>query len=288
MAEFEKEGSVGFEAKEQAVPDIHDSLTYWLQVAGKTPLLSPEEEVELAKKIENADATISKKAKDDLIRSNLRLVISVAKNYYCNGLSIQDLIQEGNIGLMNAVRKYDYRRGYKFSTYATWWIRQAITRALANQSRIIRVPAHSHGVLARLKNAESDLQNSLDRKPSDGEVAEKMNIGEEEVKRIRTYDLDISSMELPIDEDGTCLGDLLSMTDSSDITDDIFLFNQLLLKLSKREQFVLECVRDGYSLDEIGAVLGLTREGIRQIKVKAIAELNKLYNRRDLLCNRSD
>ena len=261
--------------------DLDDPLKIYLKDIGNVPLLSYEEEVDLAKRIEAGD----EQAKNILSESNLRLVVSIAKRYMGRGMALSDLIQEGNIGLMRAVSKYDYRRGFKFSTYATWWIRQAITRAIADQARTIRIPVHMVDTIHRLRKTAKELQQELNREATVEEIAERMDLPEEKIREILQYSQEPISLESPVgDEDEQQLSDF--------IKDDQGLLppeaaTQRLLKehivevldtLSKREAEVLKLrygIDSGHemTLEEIGREFDVTRERIRQIEAKALRKL---------------
>ena len=259
-----------------------DSVQMYLREIGKVPLLTPQEEVELAKRKEKGD----KEAKNKLIEANLRLVVSVAKKYTGRSLSLLDLIQEGNIGLFRAVEKFDYRRGYKFSTYATWWIRQAITRALADQSRTIRIPVHMVETINKFTQTERRLVQDLGREPMPEEIAAEMGIPLEKVRQILKVSQETVSLETTVgedDEDST-LGDFIE--DEKTPTPDRLAGQELLKNhikdviqdLNPREQRILNMrfgLTDGVShtLEEVGQEFGVTRERIRQIEAKALEKI---------------
>ncbi|HLC99849.1 MAG TPA: sigma-70 family RNA polymerase sigma factor [Patescibacteria group bacterium] len=261
-----------------------DSIQMYLREIGREPLLAPEEEVTLAKAKERGNQEASQK----LIRSNLRLVVSIAKKFTGRSLSLLDLIQEGNIGLFKAVEKFDYRRGYKFSTYATWWIRQAITRALADQSRTIRIPVHMVETINKFQQVERQLIQDLGREPLPEEIAAEM--GEELVKvlHIMKISQDTISLETSVGEDDeeSTLGDFIEdmKTATPDRMASLELLKDhikdILKELSPREQKILEMrfgLVDGvaHTLEEVGLEFGVTRERIRQIESKAIERIRE-------------
>ena len=258
-----------------------DPVRMYLREIGKVPLLTREEEVTLAKAIEKGDAA----AKKRLTQSNLRLVVSIAKKYLGRNLSLLDLIQEGNLGLMRAVDKFDYKRGFKFSTYATWWIRQAITRALADQSRTIRVPVHMVETIAKYKQVVRRLTQDLGREPLQEEIALEMNLDVDKIYQIEKIDQSTVSLESPVGADDgddvkSKLGDFLADDkilspdqDSSRriVSDQV---KEILNDLPPKERKILEMrhgLIDGYThtLEEVGKIFGVTRERIRQIEAKA-------------------
>jgi len=258
-----------------------DSIQLYLNEISKYPLLSMEEEVALAKRIEEGDET----AKQLLAESNLRLVVSIAKRYLGRGLSFQDLIQEGNLGLIRAVDKFDYSKGFKFSTYATWWIRQAITRSIADHSRTIRIPVHMSEIINKIYRVSRTLLQELGREPTEQELAEVMNLPVEKVREILKISSDPISLDLPVgEEDDSHLGDFIKddtvaspeeAVSYSMLKDQIM---KLLDTLTKREQKVL-MLRFGLSdgrtrtLEEVGKEFNVTRERIRQIEAKALRKL---------------
>ena len=258
-----------------------DALQLFLNEAGRYKLLTADEEVVLAKKIEGGD----REAKDLMINSNLRLVVSIAKRYQGHGLSLLDLIQEGIIGLIRAVEKFDWRRGYKFSTYATWWIRQAVQRGVANKSRTIRIPVHILERETKIARAERELVLELDRPPTDEELAKSTGLPLKQVREVRKAPRAVTSLDRPLGGDSDAsLGDLIA-TDGQDIEEEIQVgLTQETLRravdgLSEREQDVLNLryALDGNdepkSLDEIGRRLGITRERVRQIESQALQRL---------------
>ena len=261
--------------------NIHDPVRMYLKEIGRISLLSTEEELELSVKIANGDEM----AKNVLAESNLRLVVSIAKRYVGRGLLFLDLIQEGNIGLMKAVEKFDYGKGYKFSTYATWWIRQAITRALADQARTIRVPVHMVETINKMARVQRQMTLELNREPSEEELAEKMGITVEKVREVMKISQDPVSLDTPIgEEDDSHLGDFIkderSMSPEEYATNEILKeeIKNVLMTLQEREQEVLELrfgLVDGtsHTLEEVGKKFNVTRERIRQIEAKALRKL---------------
>ena len=270
-----------------------DSVQLYLREIGKTPLLTSDEEKELAKKNEKGDL----EARNKLIQSNLRLVVSIAKRYIGRSpnLTLLDLIQEGNMGLARAVDKFDYRRGFKFSTYATWWIRQAITRALADQSRTIRIPVHMVETISKYTQMKRRLFQDLGREPLPEEVASEMGIDVEKVRHIIKISQDTISFEAPVgdDEDDSSLGDFIE--DEKGITpvqsaamrllaDQI---KEIINDLQPREQKILKMrfgLEDGvaHTLEEVGNEFGVTRERIRQIEFKALERIRQHHNLKKL------
>ncbi|MDW7738881.1 MAG: RNA polymerase sigma factor RpoD [Bacillota bacterium] len=260
---------------------VNDPVRMYLKEIGKIPLLTPEEEVELAQAIEHN----SDEARRRLAEANLRLVVSIAKKYVGRGMLFLDLIQEGNLGLIKAVEKFDYRKGYKFSTYATWWIRQAITRAIADQARTIRIPVHMVETINKLIRISRQLVQELGREPLPEEIAQEMNISEERVREILKIAQEPVSLETPIgEEDDSHLGDFIEDHEAQAPADAAafeLLKEQLedvLDTLSAREEKVLRLrfgLDDGRSrtLEEVGQYFGVTRERIRQIEAKALRKL---------------
>ncbi len=288
--------------------DVDDSISLYLKEIGRIPLLTAEQEVSLAKRMEdgrNARRRLSKDrrlspeereqiramvqdgnaAHEHLIKANSRLVVSVAKKYVGRGVPFLDLIQEGNIGLIRAVKKFDYRRGYKFSTYATWWIRQAVTRAIADQGRTIRVPVHMYEQINRLARVSRQLVQELGRDPTMEEIAAELGVGPKKVERIIKVSQRPLSLEMPVgEEDDSFLGDFIEDGDAPSPTDQA---SQQLLReqiddifasLTPREVRILQLrfgLVDGYSytLEEVGKKFGVTRERIRQIEAQALGRL---------------
>ncbi len=268
---------------EQALSDIglDDPVKMYLKDIGRVPLLSAEEEVELAKRMQENDGA----AKKRLSEANLRLVVSIAKRYVGRGMLFLDLIQEGNLGLMKAVEKFDYQKGFKFSTYATWWIRQSITRAIADQARTIRIPVHMVETINKLTRVQRVLLQELGREPTPSEIAEKMGVTEERVREIQKIAQDPVSLETPIgEEEDSHLGDFIEdekTTTPSDSVAFTMLKEQLLGvldTLTPREEKVLRLrygIDDGKprTLEEVGKEFNVTRERIRQIEAKALRKL---------------
>ena len=260
---------------------INDPVRMYLKEIGKISLLSLDEELALSKRVEEGD----EEAKRLLAESNLRLVVSIAKRYVGRNLSFLDLIQEGNIGLMKAVDKFDASKGYKFSTYATWWIRQAITRAIADQAKSIRVPVHMVETINKLKRIQRQMTLELNREPTEAELAKKMNTTEEKVREIFKISQDPLSLETPIgEEDDSHLGDFLK--DESSMSPEEYAINEVLkdeieevlCTLTPREEEVLKLrfgLKGGtcHTLEEVGNMFGVTRERIRQIEAKALRKL---------------
>ncbi len=261
-----------------------DALQLFLREAGRHPLLTAAQEVALAKKIERNDAA----AKQRMIQSNLRLVVSIAKNYRNQGLPFLDLIQEGTLGLIRAVEKFDWRRGYKFSTYATWWIRQAVARALADKARTIRMPVHIVERLQKMNRAERNLWASLGREPTLEEIAEEANLPLHQAKEVRAAARASSSLDAPVGEsDDAVLGDFVAGQDPlpDELVEDSLRSQTLALALRSlpdrhRSVVVLRYGLDDAepkTLEEIGRRLGLTRERVRQIEVEALKRLATLH-----------
>ncbi|MFA5927495.1 MAG: RNA polymerase sigma factor RpoD [Patescibacteria group bacterium] len=261
-----------------------DSVRMYLREIGKIPLLTTEEEIKLAKRIEKGDVL----AKRRLAEANLRLVVSLAKKYIGRGLSFLDLIQEGNTGLMRAVEKFDYKKGFKFSTYATWWIRQAITRAIADQARTIRIPVHMIETINKLIRVQRQLVQDLGREPTPEEIAQEMGLDVDKVEHIIKISQDTVSLEAPVgEEEDSKLGDFIE--DEKNLSPEESTVRQLLKdrikeflgELSPREQKILK-MRFGldtgrtHTLEEVGQEFGVTRERIRQIEAKALQKLRKL------------
>jgi len=270
-------------------PTTADPVRMYLREIGKIPLLTAKDEISLAQRIERNSLAAKKK----LTESNLRLVVSIAKKYVGRGLSLLDLIQEGNQGLIRAVEKYDWRRGYKFSTYATWWIRQAITRAIADQARTIRIPVHMVETINRLIRISRKLMQDLGREPELSEIAEKMEISPAKVREILKISQDTTSLETPVgDDEDSILGDFIADTAPSPydtasrqlLKDNI---DEVLGTLSEREANVLR-YRFGLggerpmTLEEVGKKFGVTRERIRQIEAKALRKLKHPSRRKKL------
>lgn len=284
--EIFREEVPSFESEDWQIEDVRgigvdDPVKMYLKEIGQVPLLTPEEEVELAKRIEQGD----QEAKKKLIEANLRLVVSIAKRYVGRGMLFLDLIQEGNLGLIRAVEKFDYRKGYKFSTYATWWIRQAITRAIADQARTIRIPVHMVETINKLSRVSRQLTQELGREPTPEEIAERMGMTPEKVREILKTAQEPLSLETPIgEEEDSHLGDFIEDTgimappqaaSYSLLKEQI---ENVLNTLTERERKVLKLrfgLEDGkpHTLEEVGQIFGVTRERIRQIEAKALRKL---------------
>lgn len=282
--DLSEEEDINVEEIDLSVPEgvsMEDPVRMYLKEIGKVPLLSMEEEIELAKAMELGN----EQAKKRLAEANLRLVVSIAKRYVGRGMQFLDLIQEGNLGLIKAVEKFDYRKGYKFSTYATWWIRQAITRAIADQARTIRIPVHMVETINRLIRTSRQLLQELGREPQPEEIAERMNISVERVREIMKISQEPVSLETPIgEEEDSHLGDFIQ-DDQVAVPVDAATFSllheqlmEVLETLTEREQKVLRLrfgLDDGHprTLEEVGKVFNVTRERIRQIEAKALRKL---------------
>ena len=284
-AESSKEAEVEITEDETALSSnvkINDSVRMYLKEIGRVPLLSADEEVNLALRIQQGD----QEAKQDLAEANLRLVVSIAKRYVGRGMQFLDLIQEGNMGLMKAVEKFDHTKGFKFSTYATWWIRQAITRAIADQARTIRIPVHMVETINKLVRVQRQLLQDLGREPTPEEIGAEMDLPTEKVREILKIAQEPVSLETPIgEEDDSHLGDFIeddNATSPADHTAYALLKEQLdevLEQLTDREENVLR-LRFGLdkngeirTLEQVGQVFGVTRERIRQIEAKALRKL---------------
>ena len=282
--DLENEEEVDMENLDLSVPEgisIEDPVRMYLKEIGKVPLLSAEEEIDLAMRMEEGD----EEAKKRLAEANLRLVVSIAKRYVGRGMLFLDLIQEGNLGLIKAVEKFDYRKGYKFSTYATWWIRQAITRAIADQARTIRIPVHMVKTINKLIRVSRQLLQELGREPQPEEIAEEMNMSVERVREILKISQEPVSLETPIgEEEDSHLGDFIQ-DDNVPVPADAAAFTllkeqlvEVLGTLTEREQKVLRLrfgLDDGRArtLEEVGKEFNVTRERIRQIEAKALRKL---------------
>ncbi|HEY8108668.1 MAG TPA: RNA polymerase sigma factor RpoD [Patescibacteria group bacterium] len=283
----EKDTEKDIDHEEEETSDIQDdSVRMYLREIGRVPLLTKDDEVRLAKRIEKGD----KSAHDALAEANLRLVVSIAKKYIGRGLPLLDLIQEGNTGLLRAVDKFDYKRGYKFSTYATWWIRQAITRAIADQARTIRIPVHMVETINKLVRTQRRLVQDLGREPLPEEIAAEMEIDVEKVQHILKISQETVSLEAPVgEEEDSRLGDFILDEDTQSPEDSAATqlmkdsIRKVLGELTPREQKILK-MRFGldsgktHTLEEVGSEFGVTRERIRQIEAKA---LNKLKKKQD-------
>jgi RNA polymerase primary sigma factor len=264
-----------------------DSLQLFLNEAGRYALLTAAQEVELAKRIERGE----KEAKDLLVNSNLRLVVSIAKKYQGHGLTLLDLIQEGIIGLIRAAEKFDWRKGFKFSTYATWWIRQAVQRGVANKARVIRIPVHIVEREQKISRAERELMATLERVPTEEEVAERAKLPLKQVREVRAAARAVASLDKPVGEDDSAsYGDLFASDEPTpaeqvelELTEKAL--HEAVAGLSEREQRILNLrygltgEADPKSLEEIGRILGITRERVRQLEAEA---LRRLAERREI------
>jgi RNA polymerase primary sigma factor len=287
------------EEEEELIPDdkaymddiADDSVRLYLREIGKIPLLTSEEELALAKKVVKGD----KRAKDAMAEANMRLVVSIAKRYVGRGLDLLDLIQEGNTGLLRAVEKFDPERGFKFSTYATWWIRQAITRAIADQARTIRIPVHMVETINKLLRTQRRLTQELNREPTNEEIGAAMEMDVDKVEHIMKIKQDISSLDASVrdDEEDSVLGDFIEDEDAKTPTESASeqllkeQVKQILGTLTEREQKILKLrfgLEDGksHTLEEVGQEFSVTRERIRQIEAKALAKLRKNKDTRRL------
>ena len=282
--DLSEEEEIDMENIDLSVPEgisIEDPVRMYLKEIGKVPLLTSEEEIELAKKIELGDEAAKKK----LAEANLRLVVSIAKRYVGRGMQLLDLIQEGNLGLIKAVEKFDYRKGYKFSTYATWWIRQAITRAIADQARTIRIPVHMVETINRLVRTQRQLVQKLGREATPEELAKELDMPVDRVREIMKISQDPVSLETPIgEEEDSHLGDFIQ-DDNVEVPADAATYTllheqlmEVLSTLTEREQKVLRLrfgLDDGRprTLEEVGRQFNVTRERIRQIEAKALRKL---------------
>jgi RNA polymerase primary sigma factor len=268
-----------------------DSVRLYLREIGKIPLLTSEQELALAQRVVAGE----KKAKDQMAEANMRLVVSIAKRYVGRGLDLLDLIQEGNTGLLRAVEKFDPDRGFKFSTYATWWIRQAITRAIADQARTIRIPVHMVETINKLLRTQRRLTQELNREPTNEEIAAAMEMDVDKVEHIMKIKQDISSLDASVrdDEEDSVLGDFIEDEDTKTPTESASeqllkeQVKQILSTLTEREQKILKLrfgLEDGksHTLEEVGQEFSVTRERIRQIEAKALAKLRKHKDTRKL------
>lgn len=277
---IEEEKLIDTEEMSEAM-SVNDPVRMYLKEIGKIPLLTSEEEMEVAKRLAEGDES----AHNTMVEANLRLVVSIAKRYVGRGLPFLDLIQEGNLGLIKAVGKFDYTKGYKFSTYATWWIRQAISRAIADHARTIRIPVHMVETINRVSRASHELVQDLGREPTSTEIAKRLNLSTEKVEEIMRVAQEPVSLETPVgEEDDSHLGDFIQDEDASEPADAAtyaMLREQLagvLKTLTPREEKVL-CLRYGltdgrmHTLEEVGDEFEVTRERIRQIEAKALRKL---------------
>ncbi len=282
-AAAEEEFAAAVRFAESDTGNVSDPIHMYLKEIGQVPLLTPEQEVELAKRVAEGD----EEAKKQLEEANLRLVVSIAKHYTGHDMSLMDLIQEGNLGLIRAVEKYDYKKGFRFSTYATWWIRQSITRAIADQGRTIRIPVHMVENINKVNRASRDLMQELGRDATPEEIAKRIHMTPDRVREIQKISREPVSMETPVgDEEDSSLGDFIRDETSPVPADEaarVMLkeqIRQILTDLSEREQQVLH-LRYGLdddrprTLEEVGKQLNVTRERIRQIEAKALRKLKR-------------
>jgi len=285
------EGELHLEGRDVAVQEVSgDPVKMYLHEIGKISLLTREQEVELAKRIEQGDEV----AREHLITANLRLVVSIAKKYVGRGLSLLDLIQEGNLGLMKAVEKFDYTKGYKFSTYATWWIRQSVTRAIADQSRIIRIPVHMIDTVRELQRVKSEHLQDHGEVPNLQALADELAMPVEKIKQVENVSQYTTSLERPIGEDGEdSLGDFIEDKKALSPTKETYKMfmseelNKALDQLGDREQQILKLrygLEDGHprTLKDVARVFNITRERVRQIEIKALEKLKHPSRKEEL------
>lgn len=291
-ADSDEEIILADSARDSDTGNVTDPIHMYLKEIGQVPLLTPEQEIELAKRVEEGD----KEAKRKLEEANLRLVVSIAKHYTGHGMSLMDLIQEGSLGLIRAVEKYDYKKGFRFSTYATWWIRQSITRAIADQGRTIRIPVHMVENINKVNRSARDLVQKLGRDPTTEELAQEAHMPVERIREIQRISREPVSMETPVgDEEDSSLGDFIRDDTTPHPADEAARtmlreqIREILSDLTEREQQVLR-LRYGLdddrsrTLEEVGRQLNVTRERIRQIEAKALRKLKRKNTRmRDYL-----
>lgn len=272
------------EQEERPVADDSEELEMWMRQTRRAQLLTPEQEVDLARKVQAGDMH----AKKVLIESNLRLVVSIAKKYNARGIPLADLIQEGNLGLIRAVEKFDWRKGFRFSTYATWWIRRAIARAIINQGRTIRIPVYVAELINKVMKTANQLQQELHREPTPEEVAERVGMSPDRVQEMMRVAVEPLSLETPVGEkDNSSIGDFVPSTNMptpSDVTWSLIRreeIDSILGRLTSRERDVVRLrfgMDDGRSrtLEEVGAALNVTRERVRQIELRAMKKLRHI------------
>ena len=291
MDEESEEDITNLDLESAAYDEVaDDSVKLYLREIGKIPLLSQEEEYELAQKIINGTPKEQKKAKDKMAESNMRLVVSIAKRYSGRGLDFLDLIQEGNTGLLRAVEKFDPDKGFKFSTYATWWVRQAITRAIADQARTIRIPVHMVETINKVLRTSRKLTSELNREPTTAEIAKELDMEPEKIDYVMRIKQDIASLDASVgregDDEDSVLGDFVEDEERDSPEDSAAnqilkeQLSEIIATLTEREQKIIR-LRFGigggrpHTLEEVGAEFDVTRERIRQIEAKALSKLRK-------------